>query len=65
MAGGFGVAEGGVEKPDAVGVGAHEADEGAIDRAGVGDGKQIVEKPLAEHMVVQCDGGGRHLTNED
>jgi hypothetical protein len=45
LSGWFGLAEGSVEKPDAVGMGAHEADQGAIDRAGVGNRKQIVEKP--------------------
>jgi hypothetical protein len=42
---GFGLSKGSVEKPDAVGMGAHEADQGAVDRAGVGNREQIAEKP--------------------
>ena len=63
--GGCGLVEGGVEDSDPVGVGAHEADEGAIDRARARHGKQIVKEPLAEPAVMQCDGGGAHLADED
>ena len=65
LAGRFGAAEGSVEQPDAVGMGAHEADQGAIDRARVGDREQIVEKPLAQQAVLQGDGGRGHLADED
>jgi hypothetical protein len=48
-----------------MGVSAHEADEGGVDRAGFPEREQIVQQPLAECAVLYGDGRGRHLTDED
>ncbi|MEO3853919.1 hypothetical protein [Acrocarpospora sp. B8E8] len=48
-----------------MGMRAHEADEGAVDRAAVGDREQVVEEPPAERAVVERDRGGGQLADED
>jgi len=57
--------ERGVQQTDPVRVGAHEAHQGAVDRAGVGHRQQIVEQLLTQWTVVERDRRRDQFADED
>lgn len=60
-----GLAEGGVQQADPVGVRPHETDQRTVDGAGVAGLHEVSKQLLTERLVLQCDRGGGHLAHED